>query len=72
MTEKERFAHHVRAEFPGQAEVILAKMAAWDAEIAFRRRKDFSPCSLLTSSTPESGTRQTTFDFGPRVHWPRK
>lgn len=72
MTEKERFAHHVRTEFPGQCEVILAKVAAWDAEIAFRRKSDFSPCSRLTSSQSESETRQTTFAFGPRESWPRK
>lgn len=72
MTEKERFAHHVRVEFPGQAEVILAKVAAWDAEIAWRRKKDFSPCSQQTSRPLASQSRQTTFEFGPREHWLRK
>jgi len=72
MTEKERFAHHVRVDFPGQCEVILAKVAAWDAEIAFRRKSDFSPCSPPTSSRLANETRQTTFEFGPREFWPRR
>jgi len=72
MTEKERFAHHVRLDFPGQHEVILRKVAAWDAEIAFRRKSDFSPCSPPTSSRSGSVTPQTTFEFGPREFWPHK
>lgn len=72
MTEKERFAHHVRADFPGQADIILGKVDAWDAEIAWRRKRDFSPCSQLTSTPSDSPSRQTTFEFGPRERWPRK
>lgn len=72
MTEKERFAHHVRADFPGQADVILAKVDAWDAEIAWRRKRDFSRCSQQISTPSDSQSRQTTFEFGPREHWPHK
>jgi len=72
MTEKERFAHHVRAEFPGQCELILAKVAAWDAEIAFRAKRSSLPSWLSTSSRPDSESRQTTFEFGPREAWPLK
>jgi len=63
MTEKERFAHHVRAEFGAcNGQAILDRIARWDAETA-RRKSNYS---LETYSLQEKPTLQTSLPFGRR------
>lgn len=53
-------------------DLILAKVEAWDAEIAKRRYSRWSTSLLETWTPPGNVMRQTSFEFGARSAWPRK
>lgn len=52
------------------AETVMVRLLAWDAQVAKARLNRLSSSSPAISGTPtETTSRQSSFEFGPRTTW---